>query len=205
MFLPEAASSFAEILYKYVLESKATTPNSSCCLLHSVPNWMRSPGAQRHGYMLSVLSFSLHRVGKDVSLTCLNCLWSGCTMTTTASAAGAGACAPCCPFSKDSRHWFGLTISDTQPNIPFATMLITSLLVLLIWKLKEYRQHLGTGKMLTQQTNFTSDLCNSLPHSTWTFDSWRCAKGKDVKLQSSCPEEGVIQTYKEWQSFLPLL
>lgn len=125
LFLPEAASSFAEILYKYILESKATTPNSSCCLLHSVPNWMRSPGAQRHGYMLSVLSFSLHRVGKDVSLTCLNCLWSGCTMTTAASAAGAGACAPCCPFSKDSRHWFGLTISDTQPNIPFATMLIT--------------------------------------------------------------------------------
>lgn len=91
LFLPEAASSFAEILYKYILESKATTPNSSRCLLHSVPNWMRSPGAQCHGYMLSVLSFSLHRVGKDVSLTCLNCLCSGCTMTTAASAAGAGA------------------------------------------------------------------------------------------------------------------
>lgn len=138
LFLPEAASSFAEILYKYILEGKATTPNSSRCLLHSVPNWMRSPGVQRHGYTLSVLSFSLHRVGKDVSLTSLNCLWSGCTVTTAASAAGAGACASRCPFSKDSRHWFGLTISDTQPNIPFATMLITPLLLLLIWKLKEY-------------------------------------------------------------------
>lgn len=210
LFLPEAASSFAEILCKYVLESKATTPNSPCCLLNWFPTGCAVLVLSFMVLSLSVLSFLLHRVGKDVSVTFLNCLWSGCTMMPAANAAGAEACASRCLFSKDSRHWFGLPISDTKPNIPFATMLITSsflclssplLFSLLTWKLKEYQEHLGTGKMFTQQINFTRDPCNSLPHSTWTFDSWRCAKGKDVKLQSSCPEEGVVQTYKEMTIF----
>lgn len=205
LFLPEAASSFAEILYKYILESKATTSNSSRCLLHSVPNWMRSPGAQCHGYKLSVLSFSLHRVERTFlwlvwTVSGLDAPWRLQPVLQGLEPARPAAC-----FQR---------IQDTDLDLPylirsptFSSLLCLSppLLLLLIWKLKEYRQHLGTGKMLTHQTNFTSDLCNSLPHSTWTFDSWRCAKGENVKLQSSCPEEGVIQTYKEWQSFLPLL
>lgn len=39
----------AEILGKYTLESKATTPNSACCSRSAGPSRMRSPGAQLHG------------------------------------------------------------------------------------------------------------------------------------------------------------
>lgn len=38
VFFPEATSSFAGILYKYILKSKATTPNSPSCLLNSLPS-----------------------------------------------------------------------------------------------------------------------------------------------------------------------
>lgn len=40
-----------------------------------------------------------------------------------------------------------------------------------------------TGKMFTPvNKTFIKDLYNAWPLSMWTFNSWRCAKGKDVKL-----------------------
>lgn len=84
-----------------------------------------------------------------------------------------------------------------ESQTPFPTMFITCSLLLLILTLKEYQDYLVTGKLFTPVNTLIRDLYNSWPHSTWTFNSWRCAKGKDVQLQSSYPEEGVIQTYKE--------
>lgn len=89
-----------------------------------------------------------------------------------------------------------------ESKIPFPTMFITSSLLLQILNLKEYQDYLATGKMCTPVSKtFTWDLQTSRPHSAWTFNSRRCAKGKDVKLQSSYPEEGVIQTYTEMTVF----
>lgn len=62
---PEAAPSLAEVLRKYTLESKATTPQSRCLLL-SVSGWMRSPDLSFAVLSLSVLSVLLHRIQKDV-------------------------------------------------------------------------------------------------------------------------------------------
>lgn len=89
-----------------------------------------------------------------------------------------------------------------ESKIPFLTMFITSSRLLLILKLKEYQDYLVTGEMFTPvNKTFIRDLCNSWPRSMWTFNSWTCAKGKDVKLQSSYPERDVIQTYMEMTVF----
>lgn len=48
LIFPEATFSFAGILYKYILKSKATTPNSPSCLLNSLPNYIHNPGNQFH-------------------------------------------------------------------------------------------------------------------------------------------------------------
>lgn len=53
----------------------------------------------------------------------------------------------------------------------------------------------------SSKPNFYRGPFEFMAPSTWTFNSWRCAKGKDVKLQSSYPEEGVIQTDKEMTVF----
>lgn len=58
----------------------------------------------------------------------------------------------------------------------------------------------GSWEDVHPADNLSSETSDSQPRSMWTLDSWRCAKGKDITLQS-CPEEGAIQTYKEMTIF----
>jgi len=53
-----------------------------------------------------------------------------------------------------------------------------------MFKLRKHQKQPGTKKMLTPvNKTFIQDLCFSRPWSEWTFNLWRCAKGKKVKLQ----------------------
>lgn len=60
-FSSEATSSFAGILYKYILKSKATTPSKPSCLLNSIPNQIRDPGDQFHGFIDLVFVFLISK------------------------------------------------------------------------------------------------------------------------------------------------
>lgn len=133
LFLPEAASSFAEILCKYVLESKATTPNSPCCLLNWFPTGCAVLVLSFMVLSLSVLSFLLHRVGKDVSVTFLNCLWSGCTMMSAANAAGLKPARPAACFQR---------IQDTDLDSPYLIRSPTFPSLLCLSPLLFYAYHL---------------------------------------------------------------
>lgn len=146
-------------------------------------------------------------VQKDVLLTFLKYLWYVCSMMyATNTGQALKPVMSQCLFSKDSRQWSGFTVSwCVNPKFPSLLCLSPLLFLLLILKPKESQDYLVTGKMFTPvNKTFIRNLHNSWPHSTWTFNSWRCAKGKDVKLQSSYPEEDVIQTYKEMTVFFCL-
>lgn len=155
---------------------------------------------------LSVLSFLLHRIRKDVSLTFLSCLWSGCTMMPAANTADAEACVSYCLFSKDSRHWFGLIISHTKPNIPFATMLITSSSFTPNLKTKGvpgtpgHREDIHPAHKLSPGT---SVIHSPIPHGHSTHEDVQ--KEKMSNYSQVVQRRVLYKLIKKWQSFLPLL
>lgn len=80
-FSQRLPSSFAGILYKYILKSKATTPSKPSCLLNSISNQIRNPGDQFHGFSdLVFVSFLFQNGPKGCSLTFPTHLWYVCSM-----------------------------------------------------------------------------------------------------------------------------
>lgn len=91
-----------------------------------------------------------------------------------------------------------------ESKIPFPTMFITSSLLTPNFKPRGVPGLPGYWKdVYSRRQTFIRDRYNAWPFPTWTFNSWRCAKGNDVKLQSSYPEEEVTQTHKEMTVFFP--
>lgn len=200
LLLPEAASSFAEILCKYTLESKATTPNSSRCLLLSVPSWTR--GAQLHGSMLSVLSVCLSvftgakRMFSDVSK--LSLVW----MHT--DRCGRGCCAHGL-FSKDSRHWFGLSTSDRNAaRLPLLPCLSPLLLT------PNLKTKGGPGTPSRREdvhpadnpSSGTSVIHSPIPRGHSTHED---VQKERMSHYSHVQRRALHKLIKKWQSFLPLL
>lgn len=155
------------------------------------------------------MSFWFQNGPKGCFLTFLQHLWYVCSvMYATNTGQVLKPVMSQCLFSKDSKTltWIHHELMH-ESKIPFPTMFITSSLLLLILKLKEYQDYLVTGKMFAPvNKTFIRDLYNSWPHSMWAFNAWMC-KRKRCQITVKLSRGGCYTNLYGNDSlfFLPLL
>lgn len=205
LLLPEAAPSFAEVLRKYTLESKATTPNSHAACSSRFPGGCAVLVlASRFYRLVFCLSYFIgsKRMFSDVSK--LSLVWMHTDVCSSCCRCG-GCCVPLPVFKgfKTLIWTHHIWLERSPASLCYHAYHLFFLL--LIWKLTEGRDtQPQAGQMFTPQTTFPQGPL------------WFTARFQvDIRLMKMCKRKGchyshvqrraLYKLIKKWQSFLPLL